>query len=112
MYVVVTWTAQDNPTVEALVLRALSETQGGSKKSKKKLVFSHAWVILPHCVLANFPGGAGGLPGLLSDRLDQLRAEPGAPVFDYLVTYCQQGNAAFTSLPGPAKTKLHNTVTR
>lgn len=112
MHVVVTWTSQDNPAVEALVMRALSETQAGSKKSKKKLGFSHAWAILPNCVLANFPGGAGGLPGLLSGRVDQLRAEAGAPVFEYLVTYCQRGNAAFTSLTGPVKTKLLNTVTR
>lgn len=112
MYVVVSWTSSDNAAVEALVHGALVATQGGSKKSKKKLVFSHAWTILPHCVLANFPGGAGGLPRLLSEQLDQRRAAAGAPAFEYLVTYCQLGNSAFTSLPGPAKTKLLNTVTR
>lgn len=112
MYVVVSWFAQDNPAVQSLVLQALAATQAGSKKSKKKLVFTHEWAILESCVLANFPENAGGLPGLLADALDALRAQPGAPAFEYLVTYSQRGNTAFTSLPGPAKTKLLNTVNR
>lgn len=108
MFVLVSWSATDNPSVQQLVLNALQDPHPG----KPKPVFSHELLVHDCCIAANFPSGSGGLPGILADRIDALRAQPGAPVFEYVIGQSPQGYAAYTSRTGEVRQKLKAIVNR